>query len=174
MQKLDAARYLHRFVDETVRQKLAYAGAVEIRGPKWCGKTQTALQHAGSAIMMQDPDKRADYMLLASTKPSVLLEGERPHLVDEWQDAPQIWDAVRFSVDQNGEAGMYLLTGSATPTAKPAHSGTGRIVSVDMLPMSLAESRDSTGEVSLAALFDGQDDVQGSSACDIERMSYLI
>lgn len=174
MRKLGPEKYLHRFAGAAIEQKLGYAGAVEIRGPKWCGKTQTALQFAQSSVMMQDPDKRADYMLLAQTKPSVLLEGEPPHLIDEWQDAPQVWDAVRFAVDRDDEPGRYLLTGSATPGVKPAHSGTGRIVTVEMLPMSLAESGDSTKEVSLASLFAGDLDVRGSSDCDIERMAYLI
>ncbi len=174
MRKLSPEKYLHRFAGKTIGQKLSYAGAVEIRGPKWCGKTQTALQFAQSSTMLQDPDKRADYMLLAQTKPSVLLEGKSPHLIDEWQDAPQIWDAVRFAVDQDDEPGRYLLTGSATPGIKPAHSGTGRIATVEMLPMSLAESGDSTKEVSLGGLFDGDKSVQGYSDCDIEQMAFLI
>lgn len=177
MQKLPKDKYLDRFVDDTVRRKLSYAGAVEIRGPKWCGKTQSALQLANSSIMMQDPDKRADYLLMANTKPSLLLKGSTPHLIDEWQDAPQLWDAVRFSVDQAEKPGLFLLTGSATPTAQPAHSGTGRIASVDMFPMSLAESGDSSKEVSLGSLFDrttGPSDVSGYSDCDIERMSFLV
>ena len=172
--QIDAGAYLPRFADRLLRQKLGYAGAVEIRGPKWCGKTQTALQQAASAIMLQDPDKRADYQLLAQTKPSLLLQGRTPRLIDEWQDAPQLWDAVRFSVDQSSEPGRFLLTGSSTPAAEPAHSGAGRIASIDMSPMSLSESRDSTDEVSLGALFDGSSDISGHSDCDIERMSYLI
>lgn len=95
--KLNSNRYLPRFVDRLIERKLGYIGAVEVRGPKWCGKTQSALQHASSWTMMQDPDKRQDYLLLANTKPSVLLEGAAPHLIDEWQDAPQLWDAVRFA-----------------------------------------------------------------------------
>ena len=167
-------RYLPRFADTLIRQKLGYAGAVEIRGPKWCGKTQSALQQAASALMMQDPDKRADYQLLAQTKPSLLLEGEFPRLIDEWQDAPRLWDAVRFTVDKLQRPGCFLLTGSATPTAQPSHSGAGRIASIDMSPMTLAESGDSTKEVALGALFDGAEDVNGHSGCDIEGMAYLI
>ena len=173
-QKLSEERYFPRFVDETIKRKLGYAGAVEIRGPKWCGKTQSALQLAASSLMMQDPDKRGDYQLLASTKPSVLLDGNAPRLIDEWQEAPQLWDAVRFAVDGESEPGRFMLTGSSTPSAKPSHSGAGRIVSVDMSPMSLAESRDSTCEVSLGTLFDEPAALAGHSDCDVERIAYLI
>lgn len=172
--RIDTTRYLPRFADKLISQKLRYAGAIEIRGPKWCGKTQSALQQAGSALMMQDPDKRADYQLLAQTKPSVLLEGTSPRLIDEWQEAPQLWDAVRFFIDQQHEPGCFILTGSSTPTVRPAHSGAGRIASIDMDPMSLAESNDSTKEISLTSLFEEATDISGDSACDIERMSYLI
>lgn len=173
-QKLDTAHYFPRFIDQTIQRKLEYVGAVEIRGPKWCGKTQSALQHVKSVLMIQDPNKRNDYRLLAETKPSVLLEGSAPRLIDEWQEAPQLWDAVRFYVDQENESGLFLLTGSSTPTATPSHSGAGRIASIDMAPMSLAESKESTAEVSLASLFDGQLDCSGYSECDIEDMAYLI
>lgn len=172
--KLGTKKYLPRLTDALIQRKLGYAGAVEVRGPKWCGKTQSALQLSSSAIMMQDPDKRADYQALASTKPSTLLEGAAPRLIDEWQEAPQLWDAVRFAVDGDERPGHFILTGSATPTALPSHSGAGRIVSLDMGPMSLAESGDSTREVSLAALFDGCKDVSGRSDCDVERMAYLV
>lgn len=152
--------------------KLASAGAVEIRGPKWCGKTETALQLASSAVMMQDPDEAENNLLLARTKPSVLLRGARPRLIDEWQDAPQLWDAVRYAVDRERKAGSYILTGSATPHAKPKHTGAGRIASLDMLPMSLFESGDSTGEVSLQALFEGKDP-DGYSSADVETLAQL-
>ncbi len=173
-QKMDADHYLPRFADALIKRKLGYIGAVEIRGPKWCGKTQSAMQQASSWVMMQDPDKRKDYQLLAQTKPSLLLEGPSPRLIDEWQEAPQLWDAVRFAVDGNSEPGRFLLTGSSTPTSLPSHSGAGRIASVDMGLMSLAESKDSTAEVSLGALFDGQEDCFGYSECDIERIAYLV
>ena len=174
VKKLGADKYLPRFCDMLIREKLGYAGAVEIRGPKWCGKTQSALQQAASSIMMQDPDKRADYQLLAVTQPSVLLRGARPHLIDEWQEQPLLWDAVRYAVDQCDEPGQFMLTGSATPTQLPSHSGAGRIACVEMTPMSLAESGESTREVSLRALFDGDDAIQGYSDCDVERMAYLV
>ena len=172
--KMDATQYLPRFADKLIARKLGYIGAVEIRGPKWCGKTQSAMQQASSWVMMQDPDKREDYRLLAETKPSLLLKGPTPRLIDEWQEAPQLWDAVRFEVDGDGEPGRFLLTGSSTPIARPSHSGAGRIASVDMGLMSLAESKESTSEVSLGALFDGQDDCFGYSECDIEGIAYLI
>ncbi len=173
-QKLDNKHYYPRFADQLIQRKLSYAGAVEIRGPKWCGKTQSALQHAASSLMMQDPDNRENYLLLASTKPSLLLSGKAPRLIDEWQEAPQLWDAVRFFVDQESEPGRFLLTGSATPTSLPSHSGAGRIVSIDMGPMSLAESKDSTAEVSLGKLFDENKTCAGHSEHDVEDIAYLI
>ncbi len=171
--ELATTNYLPRVADALLERKLASAGAVEIRGPKWCGKTETALQRASSAVMMQDPDESDNNLLLARTKPSVLLRGLRPRLIDEWQDAPQLWDAVRFAVDRGREPGEFILTGSATPYAMPKHSGAGRIASIDMLPMSLAESGDSTGEVSLQDLFAGMDDVYGHSKADVETLAYL-
>ena len=173
-QKLDNKHYYPRFADQLIQRKLSYAGAVEIRGPKWCGKTQSALQHAASSLMMQDPDNKENYLLLANTKPSLLLSGKAPRLIDEWQEAPQLWDAVRFFVDQESEPGRFLLTGSATPTSLPSHSGAGRIVSIDMGPMSLAESKDSTAEVSLGKLFDENKTCAGHSEHDVEDIAYLI
>lgn len=167
------ANYLPRVADGLLAAKLAHAGAVEIRGPKWCGKTETALQAANSAVMLQDPDTAENNLLLAKTKPSALLAGDRPLLIDEWQDAPQLWDAVRFAVDRSRERGAFILTGSATPQARPRHSGAGRFSFLDMLPMSLHESGDSTGQVSLRALFDGSEDIEGSSPADVETLSYL-
>lgn len=170
--ELATKNYLPRIADGLLARKLASAGAVEIRGPKWCGKTETALQLASSAVMMQDPDEAENNLLLARTKPSVLLRGAHPRLIDEWQDAPQLWDAVRFAVDREREAGSYILTGSATPYAKPRHSGAGRIASMDMLPMSLFESGDSTGDVSLGSLFGGMDP-NGQSSSDVETLARL-
>ena len=169
---LATSDYRPRIADRLLESKLASAGAVEIRGPKWCGKTETALQLASSAVMMQDPDEAENNLLLARTKPSVLLRGARPRLIDEWQDAPQLWDAVRYAVDREREAGSYILTGSATPYAKPKHTGAGRIASLDMLPMSLYESGDSTGEVSLKSLFEGGDP-DGHSPADVETLAQL-
>lgn len=146
-------KYLPRVLDNTLAHKLAYSGAVVIRGPKWCGKTETALQQAKSTLFMQNPDERANNLMLAQTKPSLLLRGEKPRLIDEWQEAPQLWDAVRFAVDASDEPGQFMLTGSAAPGAKPQHSGTGRVSFLDMRPMSCFESGDSTAEVSLQDVF---------------------
>ncbi len=130
-------------------------GAVLIEGPKWCGKTTTAEQAARSVIKMQDADMRDEYLSTAMSKPSLLLKGDTPRLIDEWQDAPVIWDAVRTMVDSRGEPGLFILTGSnAVDKTKIRHSGNGRIARMSMLPMSLWESEESTGEVSLRRLFD--------------------
>ena len=167
-----AAEYLPRIADELLEKRLSYAGAVLIRGAKWCGKTRTAEQQAKSALYLQDPDTRASNLELAEAKPSILLRGDKPRLIDEWQDAPQLWDAVRYAVDREREAGSYILTGSATPYASPRHTGAGRIASLDMLPMSLYESGDSTGEVSLRSLFEGGDP-DGHSPADVETLAQL-
>lgn len=166
--------YLPRIVDALLDEKLSYAGAVCIRGAKWCGKTSTAKQRAQSVLFMQNPDKRQNNLRLAAEKPSVLLRGKRPRLIDEWQDAPQLWDAVRFQVDQERGNGMFILTGSSTPGDDPAHSGAGRFSFLHMRPMSLAESGNSTLEVSLASLFKGELEPFGYSTTDIEDMAYLI
>lgn len=165
--------YFPRIVDAELADKLTYAGAVVVRGPKWCGKTATALQQAESTVFMQDPDIRENNLALAEAKPSMLLQGARPRLIDEWQEAPQLWDAVRFAVDLDDEPGLFMLTGSATPERRPRHTGTGRMSFLDMRPMSLYESRDSTGDVSLARLFDSPDATQGESAADVETLAYL-
>ena len=172
--ELAVKEYRPRIADSLLASRLSYAGAVEIRGPKWCGKTETALQAASSAVMLQDQDAREANLLLAKTKPSVLLRGDKPHLIDEWRDAPQLWDAVRFAVDRERQPGSYILTGSATPHTKPLHSGAGRFSFLDMLPMSLAESGESTGEVSLRSLFDGAQDIEGYSESDVETIAFLV
>ncbi len=177
--------YLPRIVDKELTERLSYAGAVAIRGLKWCGKTATAEQQAKSAVFMQNPDELEENMLLAKTKPSLLLSGEKPRLIDEWQEVPQLWDVVRFAVDRSPEPGQYLLTGSATPGAKPRHSGAGRFSLMDMRTMTLYESGDSTGEVSLRELFEqprqstgepiaAGNDVAGHSGKDVEDAAFLI
>ena len=167
--------YLPRLVDAQLTRKLGYAGAVCIRGPKWCGKTSTALQQAKSALFMQDPDARSNNLQLAADKPSILLCGERPRLIDEWQDAPQLWDAARFAIDRSDGPGQFIFTGSATPAVRPAHSGTGRFSFLTMRTMSLAESGESTCEVSLTRLFDEEGcEIGGASTADIETLAYLI
>ena len=166
--------YMPRIADDLLAAKLRQAGAVVIRGPKWCGKTETALKHSKSALFMQDPDQRVSNQMLAESKPSILLRGEKPRLIDEWQEAPQLWDAVRFSVDREREIGLYILTGSATPKEKPRHSGAGRMSFLDMRTMSLYESRESTGEVSLLALFDAPEDIEGVPNSDVETIAFQV
>ena len=158
-------RYLQRIADRLLRERLEAFGAVLIEGAKWTGKTTTAEQHAGSVLKMQDPDKADEYIHTANTMPSLLLKGERPRLIDEWQDAPVLWDAVRTAVDNSGGMpGQYILTGSnSVDKTKIRHTGTGRITRMRMYPMSLWESLESSGEVSLRELFDDPDyDINGA------------
>ena len=159
--------YFSRVSDQMLRDRLEAFGAVLIEGPKWTGKTTTAEQQAKSVIKIQDPDNALEYLATASSKPSLLLKGEHPRLIDEWQDAPVIWDAVRTSIDQSGGTpGLYILTGSNTvDNTQIRHTGTGRITRMMMYPMSLWESKDSTGEVSLQELFDNPSyDIDGASS----------
>ena len=146
-----------------LRELLDAFGAVLIEGPKWCGKTTTAEQAAKSVIRLQDTDMREEYLSTAMSKPSLLLNGDTPRLIDEWQDAPVLWDAVRTMVDKRVVPGQFILTGSnAVDKSKIHHSGNGRIARMSMLPMSLWESKESTGEVSLQKLFDNPDyDIDG-------------
>lgn len=147
--------YLQRTADVELKELLESFGAVLIEGPKWCGKTTTAIQQSGSVIRLQDTDLRESYLATAAVKPSNLLAGGTPRLIDEWQDIPSLWDAVRVAVDDRGQVGQFILTGSNTVDRdKILHSGTGRIARMKMYPMSLYESRESSGEVSLKALFD--------------------
>lgn len=168
--------YLPRVADEILTRKLKVAGAVQIQGPKWCGKTATAQQAAASAIYMQDPDNSADYLQLAFSKPSLLLEGDTPRLIDEWQTAPQLWDAVRYAIDREHGRGRFILTGSSTPrlSETPAHSGVGRFARITMRTMSLWEARESTGAVSLADLFAGRHNIGALVDFDIERIAFAI
>jgi len=147
-------KYLPRVLDSELDLRLRSVGATLIVGPKWCGKTTTAKQKAASVLEMQDPDLQEGYLKLADTKPSLLLQGDKPRLIDEWQLAPVLWDAVRVSVDRSSEKGLYILTGSVVKDdSKTKHTGTGRISRLEMLPMSLWESKESTGQVSLSKLF---------------------
>lgn len=144
-------------------------------GCKWCGKTMTATQMAKSILSMQDPDKSSALMATADTKPSILLKGDNPRLIDEWQMAPVLWDAVRFEVDRRQAVGQFILTGSAVPKDNAtAHTGTGRISRLLMRPMSLFESKESNGEVSLKALFDGEQEISAASLLTIEQIAYAI
>ena len=141
--------YLSRIADELLALKLDAFGAVLITGPKGCGKTTTAKQKAKSFIEFQDEDERENYLLIANTHPSDLLKGSKPRLFDEWQDAPKIWGAIRKDVDDSGEVGQYILTGSSSKDVQTPHTGTLRISRMKMYPMSLYESGDSNGQVSL-------------------------
>lgn len=167
--------YLNRAIDKALVEYLDAFGAVCIEGPKWCGKTTTAKQFSASCLELQDTDKRDGYLATARTKPSLLLEGETPRLIDEWQDAPALWDAVRVAVDRRSDTGQFILTGSATAdTDSTAHSGTGRIATIKMFPMSLYESGESTGAISLEELFDNPTmDIDGlKSEMGIEDLIY--
>lgn len=153
-----ARGYLPRLIDRVLENYLGFYGAVLIEGCKWCGKSTTARYFAESYLELQNPQVRKMSLELVELSPEVLLKGDKPRLIDEWQDVPEIWDAVRYDVDRSGLAGQYILTGSATPRQnKPRHSGIGRIARLKMRPMSLFESGDSTGEVSIKGLFDGDE-----------------
>ncbi|HEY5466925.1 MAG TPA: DUF4143 domain-containing protein [Clostridia bacterium] len=146
--------YRPRLIDTELAKHLASFGAVCLEGPKWCGKTWTSLNQANSVVYIGNPENNFQNRALAELSPDLVLEGESPRLVDEWQQVPSIWDAVRFAVDQRPDKGRYILTGSATPRHKGIlHSGTGRISSLRMRTMSLFESGDSSGQVSLQSLF---------------------
>lgn len=168
-------RYRKRIADDILRRKLEGKGAVLIEGPKWCGKTTTAEQIAGSVLYMDDPEKKEQNITMAELNPKRLLKGAVPRLIDEWQLAPKLWDAIRFEVDHRSELGQFVLTGSAVPpdTKEITHSGTGRFTWLTMRPMSLLESGDSTGEVSLKKLFEGQDVLDGESHLDLGRVAFL-
>lgn len=168
-------KYLRRIADKTLDLRLEAFGAVQIAGPKWCGKTTTAERRAASVIKMQDPDRRVGYIATAMTKPSLLLKGASPRLIDEWQVAPVIWDAVRHAVDERKEKGQFILTGSTVIDDKEImHTGTGRISKMAMYPMSLFESLESNGSISLGRLFDEPNyDIDGNtSQLSIEQLIF--
>ena len=166
--------YRPRIIDIILREALEASGAVWLQGPKWCGKTWTASQIARSILMMQDPDESANYLQQAMVKPSLLLDGDMPRLIDEWQVAPVLWDAVRHAVDQRGEMGQFILTASTKPLrSETMHSGTGRIARLKMRTMSLFESGESTGQVSLENLFN-QETPEGSAQLSIEGLAFTV
>lgn len=173
-------KYMPRIADKDLTEKLGRMGAVLVRGPKWCGKTSTCLQLSKSQLWLRDPDTYAANMEAASIQPSLLLRGERPRLLDEWQVAPVLWDAVISEVDSlGGQPGQFLLTGSATPLSADRkdlvkHTGTGRIARIDMDPMTLSESRHSSCEVSLGALFAGSEKSEGVSSLTVDDYAELI
>ena len=168
--------YKNRIADKLLEYRLEEVGAVLIEGPKWCGKTTTAEQQAKSVLYMADPDNQNNYLEMADLRIKMLLKGDNPRLIDEWQIVPQIWDAIRFEVDHRREEGQFILTGSAVPasTEKIHHSGTGRFAWITMRPMSLWESGESTGEVSLAQLFEGKKSVEGYNQLKLEDMAFLV
>lgn len=170
-------RYMPRLADRQLENKLRSMPAVLVRGPKWCGKTSTCEQVSSSELKLRNPDVYIRSEEAAAVRPSLLLRGDRPRLLDEWQLLPVLWDAVTSEVDVlHGKPGQFILTGSATPPGKDArkHTGTGRIARIDMAPMTLAESQESTGEVSLGALFAGAAEVEGASPWTIEQWAHLI
>lgn len=168
--------YLKRIADDQLKLRLEAFGAVQIKGPKWCGKTTTAELQAKSVIKMQNPDTREGYLAAARTKPSLLLKGETPRLIDEWQVAPVLWDAVRHAVDERRLKGQFILTGSTVIDDDDImHTGTGRISKMSMYPMSLYESKESNGKISLRELFDNKDlDIDGiASSLSIEELIFI-
>lgn len=166
--------YLQRTIDKLLGLQLESSGAVLIEGPKWCGKTTSAKQKAQSVIEFQDPETRDALIVTANTKPSYILQGKYPRLIDEWQDVPQIWDAVRVAVDRSEDLGLFILTGSnSVDLTKIAHSGTGRIARMKMYPMSLWESQESNGQVSLIELFNHPDrDIEGLSQLTMDQLIF--
>ena len=168
--------YRPRIVDEMLKDKLEAKGAVLIEGPKWCGKTTTALQVAASVLRMDEPSRRDANIQMSEIEPERLLEGDTPRLIDEWQIAPKLWDAARYEVDIRGEEGQFILTGSAVPVDSEdiTHSGTGRFTWLMMRPMSLYESGESSGEVSLKDLFNKPDTITGISEHNIDDLTFLI
>jgi len=169
-------KYRKRISDKKLKSYLNSIGAVLIEGPKWCGKTTSAEQVAGSVLYMQDPAGMEQNKVLADTAPQLLLEGKTPRLIDEWQLAPKLWDAVRFEVDQRRAFGQFILTGSVVPPdlSEISHSGTGRIARMRMRTMSLYESGDSNGLVSLGALFSGKDKIAAKGNNNIHDLAFWI
>ena len=178
--------YKKRIADQILADKLEASGAVLIEGPKFCGKTTLAKQQAGSVLSMADPDTLSQNLALAKTNITRLLAGDTPRLIDEWQIAPQFWDAVRNEVDKREDDGQFILTGSAVPPKpkkddegnvieeeKIHHTGTGRISRLKLRTMTLWESQDSTGMVSLGELFNNSESVDGESHINLERLAYL-
>ncbi len=168
--------YRKRIADTILSRKLEGKGAVLIEGPKWCGKTTTAEQLAASILYMDDPEKKEQNITMSELNPKRLLKGDTPRLIDEWQLAPKLWDAIRFEVDHRDDLGQFILTGSAVPadSKEITHSGTGRFAWFTMRPMSLYESGESTGEISLNDLFEGKTDIDGDSNISIDRLAFLV
>ncbi len=172
----DMKEYKPRIADGLLKNKLEGMGAVLIEGPKWCGKTTTAEQQANSIVYLDDTEEGTNWQELASINPRGVLTGDAPRLIDEWQTAPQLWDAVRYEVDHRGEEGQFILTGSAVPVddSKMKHSGTGRFSWLTMRPMSLWESGESNGQVSLRELFQGPKQLYVENKLTLEDIAYLV
>ena len=168
---LQKVGYKERIVDAKIEEYLKLFGAVSIEGPKWCGKTWTALNHANSVVYIMDPTDNYNNKALARLNPALVLSGETPRVIDEWQEVPAIWDAVRFDIDQNPGRGKYILTGSVLPPqGSYMHSGTGRIAIVQMRPMTLFESGDSCGSISLKSLFNKEKFEPFMASLDLLRL----
>lgn len=167
--------YRPRLIDNIIDSYLKAFGAVCVEGPKWCGKTWTSSYHCKSEIMLGNPDGNFQNRQLAQMSPSLVLEGETPRLIDEWQEVPQLWDAVRYKVDQNGNKGQFILTGSATPNHKGIlHSGAGRIAKLRMRPMSLFESGNSSGDISLRDICEGRIEPKILGEVDLRKLIDFI
>ena len=168
-------KYYTRIIENELDQMLGIFGAVLIEGPKWCGKTTTAGTRAASRLLLMDPSRNFENRLRAETDPALAVSGEVPRLIDEWQEVPPLWDAVRYKVDQTAEKGQFILTGSATPNHKGVlHSGAGRIAKLRMRPMSLYESGDSNGQVSLEKLCHGEITTAMTGEVDLTKLIELI
>ncbi len=169
------SKYYERIMDKCIKEELEAFGAVLINGPKWCGKTTTAKRYSKSDINMQNPAQKNNYLNIAKINPTLLLEGEKPRLIDEWQVAPEIWDAIRNDVDDKQQQGLYILTGSSkVDESRIGHSGVGRISRVLMRTMSLYESQDSNGEISLEDIFDSDRSISSKSPLNIKDIALLI
>lgn len=168
-------KYKERITDKLLAKKLQAKGAILIEGPKWCGKTTTAEQVSKSIIYMADPEKKAQNLAMADISPKRLLAGKNPRLIDEWQLAPKLWDAIRFEVDHRDELGQFILTGSSVPpdTDEISHSGTGRFAWLLMRPMSLYESGESSGEISLKYLFTNPDEIYAENKLGLNELAFL-
>lgn len=167
-------KYFTRIIDKEIENKLSYMGALLIEGCKWCGKSTSAKQHSKSIIEFQNPDNKKDYEFINNTKPSLFLDGNKPRLFDEWQMYPVVWDSIRSDLDNTGLIGQYILTGSAKPKEDSTmHTGTGRFTRLLMRPMSLYESQDSNGKVSLKDIIDGKD-IAATNELSLEEIANTI
>ena len=167
--------YKKRIADKILEKKLKGKGAVLIQGPKWCGKTTTAEQISNSILYMAKPEDKSQNLTLADINPSLLLEGDTPRLIDEWQIAPKLWDAIRFEIDHRHEEGQFILTGSSVPANMDdvTHTGTGRFAWLLMRPMSLYESGESNGSISLEDLFKTPENISGINKLELNDIAYL-